>query len=106
MFLAGAAPELREPLHDVTVIAGQQAKLKCQLSKGDPAASMRWLKDNRELPKNKKYTISYSDAEATLLIDDTQLSDAGSFRFEASNKLGRVETQCSLAVKGDFSFCY
>ncbi len=43
--------------------------------------------------------FQYRDEIATLVIKQTSSTDAGWYRMEAANKLGRVETQCNLVVK-------
>ena len=89
-----------EPLEDTIVSAGEKAELDCEVKSGNPAATIRWFKENKELQRSKKYTMSYNDETAALVVQDAQLVDAGCYRFEASNKLGRVETQCILLVQG------
>ena len=81
------------------IIAPEEAHLECDIDIGDPPAKLVWYKDNKEIRPGGKYTIEYGDEIATLVIRDTTTSDAGSYRCEAANKLGRVETECSMVVQ-------
>jgi len=38
--------------------------------------------------------------DVTLTLQDTEISDAGTYKLEASNKLGSVNTECTVDVQG------
>lgn len=95
----GGPPELLEELRDMVALKKDDATLQCSINPGDPRADIHWFKDNKEIYKGKKYTMSYEEDSACLTISATDTKDAGVYRCEASNKLGRVQTQCKLAVQ-------
>ena len=55
-------------------------------------------KNGREIKPDKHYTYSYEEAEASLTISPTDGTDAGNYMVKATNKLGTVDTECSLTV--------
>ena len=95
----GSPPEIIEPLLDMLVVAPEEAHLECDIFPGDPPAKLQWYKNDRELRSGKKYDISYLDEVAALEIHETDAKDSGWYRCEAANKLGRVETHCTLIVQ-------
>ena len=86
---------------DMEVISPEEAHLECDLTLGDPHASLHWYKDNKQLTPNTKYDTLYQDEIATLVIRDTKVVDRGWYRCEAINKIGRVETECTVIVQGN-----
>jgi len=94
----GAAPALLKELRDLETIAPKDFKLECSITKGDPKIEIHWYKDNKEIYDGKKHLISYSNEVASLTVKHAELSDGGWYRCEASNKLGRVQTQCTVTV--------
>ena len=85
---------------DMEVLSPEEAHLECDFTLGDPKASLHWYKDNKELTSNKKYDTLYQDEIATLVIRKTEVTDRGWYRCEAVNKIGRVETECTVVVQG------
>ena len=98
-FPAGTAPKILEPLTDRTIEASKETTLKCKISSGEPAAEIHWYKDNKELYHGKKYQLSYTKDVATVQFRDTGVSDGGTYRCEAVNKLGRVDTEAKITVQ-------
>ena len=43
--------------------------------------------------------MSHVNDVAKLQVDDATINDAGTYRCEAVNKLGRVDTDCKVIVK-------
>ena len=89
-----------EPLQNVEIQTSGEAVLRCDITPGDPVADVHWFKDSKELYKNKKHRMSYVDDVAILTIAEANMKDSGSYRCEAVNKLGTVETECNLIVQG------
>ena len=58
------------------------------------------FKNGKELKASAKYVMSIDNESATLSFKDVDLTDAGTYKCEASNKLGRVQTECKLDVQG------
>lgn len=42
VFTVGSPPSVIKPLTDTLVMASEVAKLKCEISRGDPAAKITW----------------------------------------------------------------
>ena len=101
----GDAPEVVEGLEDTIVVAPEDAVLSCEITPGNPKAAIHWYKEAKEIYKNKKYLMSYSDNVAELTVKNLEPSDAAAYRCEAVNKIGRVETQCVLTIQSKLSFC-
>ena len=98
LFAVGTAPEVLEPLSDLTVVSPDKASLTCSINAGEPTATLRWYKNSQELKAGKRYEISYDDTHANLTILDTITSDSDQYRCEAVNKIGRVETTGRLTI--------
>ena len=73
-------------------------------SHNNPCTSLYRFKNSKQLKDNTKYEMSTDDDTLTLTIPVTEPADKGPYRCEASNKLGRVETQCTLTVHGEKKF--
>ena len=95
----GTAPKVIEPLADKTTKAKTETTLQCKIDGGDPVATIHWYKDSKELYDGKKYHLTYDKDVAILRFADTTVNDSGTYRCEAVNKLGRVDTDCKLAVE-------
>ena len=95
----GKAPKVLEPLLDMEVVAKEEVHLECDVDPGDPKATLHWYKENKEIYDSSKYVMAYKDKVATLVIKDSNINDSGWYRCEAANKVGRVETRCTLIVQ-------
>ena len=102
MFSEGEPPVLMKPLEDLTAISPNKILLECHITSGKPKASIKWFKDNKEVYSSNKYLMSYEDSVACLSIAPTEMKDAGRYRCEAANKLGRVETEAAMTVHCKF----
>jgi len=60
---------------------------------------MRRFKNGKEFKSNAKYIVSVDKEVVTLTFKATELGDAGTYKCEASNKLGSVNTECTLDVQ-------
>jgi len=92
---------VKEELEDKTVTlkdSSEKVHLECTITAGDPKAQIHWYKNSKEIYSDKHYSLKYQDDVAVCVMDKAELSDAGWYRCEAVNKLGRVETQCTLTV--------
>ena len=94
----GEAPEILDELTDQTITTPDKAVLKCAISRGDPVAELHWFHNDREVYKGKKYIMEAEEDDVSLTIKETDAKDGGFYRCEASNKLGRVQTQCCVTV--------
>ena len=94
----GREPAILDGLRDVTVTSPAAAILECRLNAGDPRANITWMKDNKKLTSNKQYEMTFENDLAVLKVKDTDYSDAGDYRIEAKNKLGKAQSDCSVTV--------
>jgi len=95
----GTAPKIIEALSDRTAKAQKETTLQCKIDAGEPPASIHWYKDNKELYEGKRYHLTFTKDVATLRFADSVVNDSGTYRCEAVNKLGRVNTECKLTVE-------
>lgn len=83
-------------------MAGEDITLECDIAPGKPAASIKWFKNDSEIFGGKKYTSSFMNETATLEIKKADFKDSGVYKCEASNKLGMVDTECTLKIDSKF----
>ena len=63
------------------------------------------FKNGKEVKTNAKCVLSVDKDVVTLTLKNTELNDAGTYKCEASNKLGTVNAECTVEVQGIvFSF--
>jgi titin len=96
--LVGNPPEITKPLEDQTVVVSSTAQLTCDIAPGEPAATISWLKNGRDLPSSPRYETTYEDTHATLTIKEIENNDEASYMCKAANKLGTVDTEAKLTV--------
>ncbi|GFO38541.1 titin, partial [Plakobranchus ocellatus] len=96
--IVGEAPTVLEGLPDIAVTEGDTAMLGCKIS-GEPAPTIKWLRDSREIREDKRHEMVYQDFVASLVVKDVQNKDAGSYTCEASNDLGTVNTSGVLEIQ-------
>ena len=102
-FTVGTKPKLITPLKDVKVTAPKATSLTCGISAGEPAPRIHWYKDGKEIYPSRKYDAEYEDSTATLTINETDASDSASYTCMADNGVGRVETEATLTVNGEYT---
>ena len=56
------------------------------------------------MKSNAKCVLSVDKDVVTLTLKETELNDAGTYKCEASNKLGKVNTECTIEVQGTFVY--
>jgi len=64
------------------------------------------FKNGKELKPNKRYKMSYEGDVASLTVVAAEESDQGSYLCKASNKLGTVDTECTLTIQGGTESCH
>ncbi|GFS00827.1 titin [Elysia marginata] len=96
--VTGEPPVLLEPLQDIAVVAPNDAILECDIDVGEPEAEIKWFRGKKEVRKSSKYEMSYEDEVASLVIHKTEPQDSDVYRCEASNPLGKVHTEGTLAI--------
>ena len=70
------------------------------------------FKNGKDVKTSAKCIASVDKDVVTLTFKETELQDAGTYKCEASNKLGTVNTECAVEVQGtlichsDLFLCY
>ncbi|XP_016117055.1 pro-neuregulin-1, membrane-bound isoform-like isoform X7 [Sinocyclocheilus grahami] len=98
-----AEPKLKD-LRSMTVEDGKKTVLKCEIVAGNPAPSIKWYKNEKELAgKNKPKSIKLKKKKqgkiSELLIRKSTEADAGLYTCEAVNNLGKTNTTASLTIR-------
>ncbi|XP_061828600.1 roundabout homolog 1 [Nerophis lumbriciformis] len=83
---------VRRPSSQV-VLVDQSVEFRCE-ARGDPVPTVRWRKDDGELPKGR-YEIR---EDHTLKIRRLTSADVGSYTCVAENMVGKAEASASLTV--------
>ncbi|XP_051765642.1 pro-neuregulin-1, membrane-bound isoform isoform X6 [Ctenopharyngodon idella] len=97
-----AEPKLKN-LRSMTVEDGKKTVLKCEIVAGNPAPSIKWYKNGKELTgKSKPQSIKIKKKKrgkiSELLIRKSTEADAGLYTCEAVNNLGKTNTTASLII--------
>ncbi|XP_074455487.1 roundabout homolog 1 isoform X6 [Larus michahellis] len=79
---------------NLAVTADDSAEFKCE-ARGDPVPTVRWRKDDGELPK-ARYEIR---DDHTLKIRKVMAGDMGSYTCVAENMVGKAEASATLTVQ-------
>ncbi|XP_070535071.1 twitchin-like [Ptychodera flava] len=66
---------------------------------GSPKPEVKWSKDGRELYTSFRVQAKEDDDARTLTIRDVNLSDAGEYQCEVSNKLGSEVCSCKVVIE-------
>lgn len=98
-----AAPVFEQTLAKVTSKAGATVKLACVVS-GAPQPEIRWYHGNNLLHDNSRHSQRLMGKDASLLIRDVEVEDAGGYRCVATNSLGEVSCSTILKVEGNLSY--
>ncbi|XP_017586994.1 PREDICTED: roundabout homolog 1 isoform X7 [Corvus brachyrhynchos] len=79
---------------NLAVTVDDSAEFKCE-ARGDPVPTVRWRKDDGELPK-ARYEIR---DDHTLKIKKVMAGDMGSYTCVAENMVGKAEASATLTVQ-------
>ncbi|XP_056663812.1 roundabout homolog 1 isoform X13 [Monodelphis domestica] len=79
---------------NLAVTVEDSAEFKCE-ARGDPVPTVRWRKDDGELPKSR-YEIR---DDHTLKIRKVMAGDMGSYTCVAENMVGKAEASATLTVQ-------
>lgn len=79
---------------NLAVTVDDSAEFKCE-ARGDPVPTVRWRKDDGELPKSR-YEIR---DDHTLKIRKVTAGDMGSYTCVAENMVGKAEASATLTVQ-------
>lgn len=86
----------------LNVKSGENTALEVTVS-GSPELKIKWFKDNKELSAGAKYQISFAKKVAILKIRSADKADAGEYKLEVTNHVGKASCQTKLSVSGWFS---
>uniref|UniRef100_H3A0E4 Roundabout guidance receptor 1 n=1 Tax=Latimeria chalumnae TaxID=7897 RepID=H3A0E4_LATCH len=81
---------------NLAVTVDDSAEFKCE-ARGDPVPTVRWRKDDSELPK-ARYEIR---DDHTLKIRRVTAADMGSYSCVAENMVGKAEASATLTVRAE-----
>ncbi|XP_029400693.1 roundabout homolog 2 isoform X8 [Mus pahari] len=84
---------LRRPINQV-VLEEEAVEFRCQVQ-GDPQPTVRWKKDDADLPRGR-YDIK---DDSTLRIKKAMSTDEGTYVCIAENRVGKLETSATLTVR-------
>ncbi|XP_048016910.1 LOW QUALITY PROTEIN: roundabout homolog 2 [Megalobrama amblycephala] len=87
---------LRRPINQV-VLEEEAVEFRCQVQ-GDPQPSVRWKKDEIDVPRGR-YDIKYDKDDYVLRIKKAAASDEGTFTCLAENRVGKTEASATLTVR-------
>nr|XP_021337133.1 roundabout homolog 2 isoform X8 [Danio rerio] len=87
---------LRRPINQV-VLEEEAVEFRCQVQ-GDPQPSIRWKKDDVEIPRGR-YDMKFDKDDFTLRIKKATASDEGTFTCVAENRVGKMEASATLTVR-------
>ena len=111
-FSSTVAPQILDPLDDLTAVEPQDATFSC-LATGRPRPAIVWtrLSDMAQLQNQSatfmivEWEIGDREKRSNLTILDTQPSDAGGYACVAVNEPGSVMLQATLTVHGELTVC-
>lgn len=93
-------PEFTQRMKPVNVTEGEAARFDVTVE-GNPIPVMDWFRGKDKLEDDGRY-VMMDDEEAgisTLIIEDTLLEDAGTYKCIAANEEGQASCKAVLAVK-------
>ena len=84
---------------DVEVYENQAAVFEVEVS-GKPAPELKWFRGLSMLKSTNRLSIESVGNVRRLILNDCQLSDAGTFTVRASSRAGEQALEANLIVKG------
>ncbi|XP_066507846.1 roundabout homolog 2-like isoform X5 [Hoplias malabaricus] len=87
---------VRRPVNQV-VLVDESVEFRCQVE-GDPPPSLRWKKDDAEIPRGR-YEMKYEKDDFILRIKKVSAGEQGSFTCVAENRVGKMEASATLTVR-------
>ncbi len=95
-----SGPILLKPLTDTEVITNNDAIFICEFQ-SSPPANIQWFFNGKQITSlSNKYDISYDikTNQHKLIIKNTTLDDHGNYSVQATNELGKIQTEAKLNV--------
>ena len=95
--IPGIQPEI-EPIPDCGNLIGSQGKISARVT-GTPTPNIKWKRGPRLLKlDSSKYSITFAEGVAVLLIKELNEEDAGTYTIEAENSAGFDSKSCKYSV--------
>jgi len=94
------APEI-ESEHEGPIVVNQNDEVNINVTiKGKPKPEVKWYKDNKPLKDSTKLDIRTRGDSHFIVIVSAKTEDQGTYKCEASNKLGKTSKTFDVKVKG------
>lgn len=93
------APEFNEKLKSMQVSEGEPAQFDVRVS-GNPEPNIAWFRGTQAIKNEGRFTVKTGegDEQHSLIIDETTLDDAGTYKCVASNEAGKATSRGELDV--------
>lgn len=93
------APEFNEKLKSMQVSEGEPAQFDVRVS-GNPEPNIAWFRGTQAIKNEGRFTVKTGegDEQHSLIIDETTLDDAGTYKCVASNEAGKATCRGELDV--------
>ncbi|XP_073994367.1 obscurin isoform X7 [Rhodnius prolixus] len=94
-----AAPSFTKKLMDVHAISGQEIRLNVQID-ANPKPMVAWYKDGKQILDSEHIKLIEEGNSYTLLIQNSQLSDVGSYSIVCKNNISQCSEFCKVDIEG------
>lgn len=94
-----SAPEFKLKLKNVKVSEGEQAQFDVKAA-GNPEPNIEWFRGTQAISNEGRFALKSGEADEqySLVIDDTTLDDAGTYKCVASNSAGKATCRGEIEV--------
>uniref|UniRef100_A0AC35UIS1 Ig-like domain-containing protein n=1 Tax=Rhabditophanes sp. KR3021 TaxID=114890 RepID=A0AC35UIS1_9BILA len=95
----GQSPQINKALEDVSVNEGETGTLSCNF-KGE-LTEISWFKNGVEIIPSQKHSFGFDEnGNVSLVINNCQSQDAGTYVLSGCNDYGSAVDDCKLVVNG------
>ncbi|KHN81711.1 Titin [Toxocara canis] len=91
-------PVITRPLNDATVFEGNRELLEVEVD-GNPKPFVEWYLEGKQVAESRTLRTYFDGRVAFLKIYEAHEEHQGHYLCRASNKLGTVETRCTVIVQ-------
>jgi hypothetical protein len=94
-----SAPKIIKRMSDFSVQTGETINMSVQIQ-GSPTPEVKWYKNNQIIKKSSRTKIIKEENDTyTLVMEDAQLDDSGSYSIVAKNEINETSQFWDLTVK-------
>ena len=93
-------PAFEKNLKDCTLVVGQGVSFEAIVI-GEPAPTVKWLKENKEIAPGDGITFKHSDREWSMAISEASKEDKGVYTAVAKNSVGEEKSSARLEIQGE-----